>query len=64
MLKKKTVRPYKLSVLVIALLLALLAADTRAEDHLNLAGTVKNSQGKGVKDVANDHNLIKTRFPL
>ncbi|OGP72007.1 MAG: citrate transporter [Deltaproteobacteria bacterium RBG_13_60_28] len=34
------------------LVLALLAADTRAEDHLNLAGTVKNTQGKGIKDVA------------
>ncbi|MEW6659669.1 MAG: SLC13 family permease [Thermodesulfobacteriota bacterium] len=52
LLKKTTVTPDRLLVLVIALLLALLAADTRAEDHLHLAGTVKNTQGKGVKDVA------------
>ena len=53
MLRKTTVTPYKLIWFLLAgLVLVLLAADTRAEDHLNLAGTVKNTQGKGVKDVA------------
>ncbi len=53
MLRKTTVTPYKLRwVLLAVLLLALLAAAARAEDHLNLAGTVKNTQGKGIKDVA------------
>ncbi len=53
MLKKTTVTPYKLRWFLLAgLVLALLAADTRAEDHLNLAGTVKNTQGNGIKDVA------------
>jgi len=51
--KKPTVTTNKLRWFLLAgLVLALLAADTRAEDHLNLAGTVKNTQGKGVKDVA------------
>ena len=53
MLRKTTVTPYKLIWFLLAgLVLVLLAADTRAEDHLNLAGTVKNTQGKGIKDVA------------
>ena len=53
LLRKTTVTPYKLIWFLLAgLVLVLLAADTRAEDHLNLAGTVKNTQGKGVKDVA------------
>jgi Na+/H+ antiporter NhaD/arsenite permease-like protein len=52
LLRKTTVTPFKLARFLLAMLvLALLAADTRAEDHLNLAGTVKNSQGKGIKDV-------------
>jgi Na+/H+ antiporter NhaD/arsenite permease-like protein len=53
LLRKTTVTPYKLGWFLLAgLVLVLLAADTRAEDHLNLAGTVKNTQGKGIKDVA------------
>ena len=53
MRKKPTVTTNKLRWFLLAgLVLALLAADTRAEDHLNLAGTVKNTQGKGIKDVA------------
>jgi len=53
LLTKTTITPYRLRWFLLAgLVLALLAADTRAEDHLNLAGTVKNTQGKGVKDVA------------
>ncbi len=38
-------------LLVAGLFLALLTADSRAEDHLDVAGTVRNSQGKGIKDV-------------
>ena len=53
MLRKTTVTPYNLIWFLLAgLVLVLLAADTRAEDHLNLAGKVKNTQGKGIKDVA------------
>ena len=53
LLRKTTVTPYKLGWFLLAgLVLVLLAADTRAEDHLNLAGKVKNTQGKGIKDVA------------
>jgi len=53
LLRKTTVTPYKLIWFLLAgLVLVLLAADTRAEDHLNLAGRVKNTQGKGIKDVA------------
>ena len=53
MLRKTTVTPYKLGWFLLAgLVLVLLAADTRAEDHLNLAGTVRNTHGKGIKDVA------------
>jgi Na+/H+ antiporter NhaD/arsenite permease-like protein len=53
LLRKMTVTPCSLGWFLLAvLLLALLAADTRAEDHFNLAGKVKNTQGKGVKDVA------------
>ncbi|HEX9883397.1 MAG TPA: SLC13 family permease, partial [Desulfobaccales bacterium] len=53
MRKKPTVTTNKLRWFLLAgLVLALLATDTRAEDHLNLAGTVKNTQGKGIKDVA------------
>jgi len=51
LLKEMTITPHKLLVLLIVLFLALLAIEARAEDHLNLAGTVKNTQGKGVKDV-------------
>ncbi|MFZ5447946.1 MAG: SLC13 family permease [Thermodesulfobacteriota bacterium] len=50
--KKTTASPTKLyCFLLAALILALLVADTRAADHLNLAGTVKNPQGKAIKDV-------------
>jgi Na+/H+ antiporter NhaD/arsenite permease-like protein len=61
--KKTTVTAYKIRwfllllaglilVLLAGLILAITAADIRAEDHLNLAGMVKNPQGKGVKDAA------------
>jgi Na+/H+ antiporter NhaD/arsenite permease-like protein len=47
------VTPFNLRCfLLAALVLAFLSADARAEDHLHLAGTVRNPQGKGIKDVA------------
>jgi Na+/H+ antiporter NhaD/arsenite permease-like protein len=53
LLRKTTVTPYKILWFLLAgLVLVFLATDTRAEDHLNLAGTVKNTQGKAIKDVA------------
>ncbi len=47
------IRSRQLSWLLIALVaLALLALEARGEDHLRIAGTVRNAQGKGVKEVA------------
>jgi Na+/H+ antiporter NhaD/arsenite permease-like protein len=52
LLKKKPVALPILNWLLLACLgLAFMAADSRAEDHLMVAGTVKNTQEKGVKDV-------------
>jgi hypothetical protein len=53
LLKRMLITSHKLLRFLLAgLVLTLLAADPRAEDHLNLAGRVKNTQGKGIKDVA------------
>jgi Na+/H+ antiporter NhaD/arsenite permease-like protein len=48
-----SVRPQKLPWLLLSMVaLTLLAAQAQGEDHLKLAGTVKNAQGKGIKEVA------------
>jgi Na+/H+ antiporter NhaD/arsenite permease-like protein len=39
-------------LLLASVVLAFLAAEVQAEDRLKVAGTVKNAQGKGVKEVA------------
>jgi Na+/H+ antiporter NhaD/arsenite permease-like protein len=50
--KKTGLTLYILSIILLAgLMLASLATHSRAEDHLKVAGTVENTQGKGVKDV-------------
>jgi Na+/H+ antiporter NhaD/arsenite permease-like protein len=52
LLKKKAVTLPIFNWLLLACLgLAFMAADSRSEDHLKVAGTVKNTQEKGVKDV-------------
>jgi Na+/H+ antiporter NhaD/arsenite permease-like protein len=47
------IRSWKLSWLLLSFVaLALLATQTLAADHLKIAGTIRNAQGKGVKEVA------------
>jgi Na+/H+ antiporter NhaD/arsenite permease-like protein len=49
----KALRLHTLSWLLLSLVaLASLALEARGEDHLKIAGTVRNAQGKGVKEVA------------